>query len=91
MVLADRMLNNCPQPFYTADEIQSFRTFDLGVGKPTISSIVSHADLFTSLGLKLLGFKKKSEIAFEDNVKHALFIHPDELVSSSVPCTSLLV
>ncbi|KAI9457031.1 SPOC like C-terminal domain-containing protein [Boletus coccyginus] len=30
-------------------------------------------------GLKLLGFKNKSEIAFEDNVKHALFIYPDEL------------
>ncbi|KAF8547934.1 Ku DNA-binding complex, Ku70 subunit [Imleria badia] len=49
------------RPFYTADEIRSFRTLDL---EP---------------GLKLLGFKNKSEIAFEDNIKHALFIHPDEL------------
>ncbi|KAH0833364.1 SPOC like C-terminal domain-containing protein [Lanmaoa asiatica] len=30
-------------------------------------------------GIKLLGFKNKSQIAFEDNVKHALFIYPDEL------------
>ncbi|KAG6372151.1 SPOC like C-terminal domain-containing protein [Boletus reticuloceps] len=49
------------RPFYTADEIRSFRTLDL---EP---------------GLKLLGFKNKSAIAFEDNVKHALFIYPDEL------------
>ncbi|KAN0092527.1 SPOC like C-terminal domain containing protein [Tylopilus felleus] len=49
------------RPFYTAEEIRSFRTLDL---EP---------------GLKLLGFKNKSELAFEDNVKHALFIYPDEL------------
>ncbi|KAH7884884.1 SPOC like C-terminal domain-containing protein [Phlebopus sp. FC_14] len=49
------------RPFYTPDEIQSFRTLDL---EP---------------GLKLLGFKDKDELAFEDNVKHSLFIYPDEL------------
>ncbi|KAI0077815.1 ku70-like protein [Panus rudis PR-1116 ss-1] len=31
-------------------------------------------------GIKLLGFKKlKSSLAFEDNVKHSIFIHPDEM------------
>ncbi|KAG1735345.1 SPOC like C-terminal domain-containing protein [Suillus paluster] len=49
------------RPFYTADEIKSFRTLDL---EP---------------GIKLLGFKKRKELAFEDNVKHSVFIYPDEL------------
>jgi len=30
------------------------------------------------VGIKLLGFKDASELQFEDNVKHALFIYPDE-------------
>ncbi|KAG0705785.1 SPOC like C-terminal domain-containing protein [Suillus ampliporus] len=49
------------RPFYTADEIRSFRTLDL---EP---------------GIKLLGFKNRKELAFEDNVKHSVFICPDEL------------
>lgn len=32
-------------------------------------------------GIKLLGFKDRSEIAFEDNIKHSQFIYPDEMVS----------
>lgn len=35
------------------------------------------------IGLKLLGFKDRSELAFEDNTKHSLFIYPDEMVSCS--------
>ncbi|OJA08279.1 hypothetical protein AZE42_03775 [Rhizopogon vesiculosus] len=50
------------RPFYTADEVRSFRTLDL---EP---------------GIKLLGFKDREELVFEDNVKHSVFIHPDELV-----------
>ncbi|KAF9818760.1 hypothetical protein IEO21_02540 [Rhodonia placenta] len=38
---------------------------------------------FRTMGLKptikLLGFKDRSELAFEDNVKHSLFIYPDEM------------
>ncbi|KAF5364412.1 hypothetical protein D9758_010691 [Tetrapyrgos nigripes] len=49
------------RPFYTADEVRSFRTLGL---EP---------------GIKLLGFKDRSTLAFEDNVKHSLFIYPDEL------------
>ncbi|KAJ7462125.1 SPOC like C-terminal domain-containing protein [Mycena latifolia] len=49
------------QPFYTAEEIRSFRTLGL---EP---------------GLKLLGFKDRSELLFEDNIKHSLFIYPDEM------------
>ncbi|TCD61340.1 ATP-dependent DNA helicase II subunit 1, partial [Steccherinum ochraceum] len=41
---------------------------------------------FRNLGLepriKLLGFKNKSELAFEDNVKHSTFIYPDEMAYS---------
>ncbi|KAG2147725.1 SPOC like C-terminal domain-containing protein [Suillus bovinus] len=48
------------RPFYTADEIKSFRTLDL---EPSI---------------KLLGFRDRKELAFEDNVKHSVFIYPDE-------------
>ncbi|KAF8468534.1 SPOC like C-terminal domain-containing protein [Russula ochroleuca] len=29
-------------------------------------------------GIKLLGFKDRSELVFEDNVRHSLFIFPDE-------------
>jgi hypothetical protein len=32
------------------------------------------------IGIKLLGFKDPEELAFEDNVKHSVFIYPDELV-----------
>lgn len=49
------------RPFYTADEIRSFRTLDI---EPSI---------------RLLGFKDRTELAFEDNVKHSVFIYPDEL------------
>jgi hypothetical protein len=34
------------------------------------------------LGLKLLGFKERTELAFEDNVKHSIFIYPNELVGN---------
>jgi ATP-dependent DNA helicase 2 subunit 1 len=34
-------------------------------------------------GIKLLGFKDRSELAFEDNVKHSQFIYPDEAVRTS--------
>ncbi|KAG6820162.1 hypothetical protein H0H93_004599 [Arthromyces matolae] len=52
------------RPFYTAEEIRSFRTMGL---EP---------------GIKLLGFKDRSELAFEDNIKHAHFIYPDEMAYS---------
>ncbi|KIM53000.1 hypothetical protein SCLCIDRAFT_18053 [Scleroderma citrinum Foug A] len=29
-------------------------------------------------GIQLLGFKSRKELSFEDNVKHSLFIYPDE-------------
>ncbi|KAG2116876.1 SPOC like C-terminal domain-containing protein [Suillus cothurnatus] len=51
------------RPFYTADEIRSFRTLDM---EPSVL-------------YKLLGFKDRTELAFEDNVKHSVFIYPDEL------------
>ncbi|KAG6901967.1 hypothetical protein C0995_006196 [Termitomyces sp. Mi166 len=52
------------RPFYTAEDIQSFRTMDL------------------QTGIKLLGFKDRSELAFEDNIKHSHFIYPDEMAYS---------
>jgi len=30
------------------------------------------------VGLRLLGFKDSSELAFEDNIKHSQFIYPNE-------------
>jgi len=48
------------RPFYTAEELKSFRNLGLDPG------------------IKLLGFKDRSEIALEDNVKHSLFLYPDE-------------
>ncbi|KAI6164379.1 SPOC like C-terminal domain-containing protein [Pisolithus thermaeus] len=56
-----RVVKHGQRPFYTADEVQSFRTLGLDPG------------------IKLLGFKDKKELAFEDNVKHSIFIYPDEL------------
>jgi hypothetical protein len=35
-------------------------------------------------GIKLLGFKDRSELRFEDNIKHSHFIYPDELVRHSL-------
>ncbi|KAJ6486472.1 SPOC like C-terminal domain-containing protein [Mycena vitilis] len=56
-----RVVQAGQRPFYTADDIRSFRTLGL---EP---------------GLKLLGFKDRSELLFEDNIKHSLFIYPDEM------------
>ncbi|EJF59137.1 ku70-like protein [Dichomitus squalens LYAD-421 SS1] len=33
-------------------------------------------------GIKLLGFKGRKELAFEDNIKHSFFIYPDEMTFS---------
>lgn len=32
------------------------------------------------IGIKLLGFKDRTELAFEDNIKHSQFVYPDEMV-----------
>ena len=65
------------------DEIRSFRTLGLEPGILNLGSIVLNTHSLAFQGLKLLGFKKKSLIAFEDNVKHTLFVYPDELVDGS--------
>ncbi|KAJ3501671.1 hypothetical protein NMY22_g18843 [Coprinellus aureogranulatus] len=52
------------RPFYTPEEIRSFRTMGL------------------ETGIKLLGFKDRSELRFEDNVKHSSFLYPDEMAYS---------
>ncbi|PFH46457.1 hypothetical protein AMATHDRAFT_77665 [Amanita thiersii Skay4041] len=44
----------------------------------TAEEIKAFRTLGLSPSLKLLGFKDHSEIQFEDNVKHSLFIYPDE-------------
>jgi hypothetical protein len=44
------------------------------------SSVLLFLDLQIK-GIKLLGFKDRSELRFEENVKHSQFIYPDELVS----------
>ncbi|KAJ3811893.1 SPOC like C-terminal domain-containing protein [Lentinula aff. lateritia] len=57
---ATKVVRSGQRPFYTADEMRSFRTLGL---EP---------------GLKLLGFKPRDTIKFEDNVKHSLFLYPEE-------------
>ncbi|VDC04946.1 unnamed protein product [Peniophora sp. CBMAI 1063] len=44
----------------------------------TKEEVRSFRTLGLSPGLKLLGFKDRTELGFEDNVKHSLFIYPDE-------------
>ncbi|KAK7043879.1 ATP-dependent DNA helicase II subunit 1 [Paramarasmius palmivorus] len=63
-VTTKRVVKSGQRPFYTPDEVRSFR--NLGM-EPII---------------KLLGFKDHSELAFEDNVKHSVFIYPDEMAYS---------
>ncbi|KAF8824695.1 hypothetical protein HHX47_DHR7000139 [Lentinula edodes] len=52
---ATKVVKSGQRPFYTADEMRSFRT----------------------LGLEP-GFKPRDTIKFEDNVKHSLFLYPEE-------------
>ncbi|KAL0945327.1 hypothetical protein HGRIS_000828 [Hohenbuehelia grisea] len=59
-----RVVRAGQRPFYTADDIRSFRTLGL---EPTI---------------KLLGFKDRDQLAFEDNIKHSYFVYPDEMTFS---------
>jgi ATP-dependent DNA helicase 2 subunit 1 len=48
----------------------------------TAEEVRSFRTLGLQPGIKLLGFKDRSELAFEDNVQHSTFIFPDETVSS---------
>ncbi|KIK60138.1 hypothetical protein GYMLUDRAFT_200779 [Collybiopsis luxurians FD-317 M1] len=59
-IAATKVVKSGQRPFYTSEEMKSFRTLGL---EP---------------GFKLLGFKPRSELRFEDNVKHSIFIYPDE-------------
>ena len=51
----------------------SFRAIDVMRGQNDLAILVV---------IKLLGFKPRSDLQFEDNVKHSLFIYPDEMVSN---------
>ncbi|KAH9964727.1 ku70-like protein [Lactifluus volemus] len=44
----------------------------------TADEVRSFRTLDLEPGIKLLGFKDRSELAFEDNVRHSSFIYPDE-------------
>lgn len=44
----------------------------------TAEEVRSLRSLDLEPGLKLLGFKDRSELAFEDNVRHSIFVYPDE-------------
>lgn len=48
----------------------------------TAEEVKSFRTLGLEPGLKLLGFKSRKELAFEDNIKHSLFIYPDEMTYS---------
>ncbi|KAI0308968.1 Ku DNA-binding complex Ku70 subunit, partial [Amylostereum chailletii] len=45
----------------------------------TAEEVKSFRTLGLEPGIKLLGFKDRSDLAFEDNVKHSQFIYPDEM------------
>ncbi|KAI0294877.1 SPOC like C-terminal domain-containing protein [Multifurca ochricompacta] len=59
----------------------------------TAEEVRSFRTLGLEPGLKLLGFKDRSELAFEDNVRHSLFIYPDEgtYAGSQRTFTALLI
>jgi len=42
--------------------------------------LLSYVPCLITLGIKLLGFKDRGELRFEDNIKHSQFIYPDEMV-----------
>ncbi|KAH9847820.1 ku70-like protein [Lenzites betulinus] len=48
----------------------------------TADEVRSFRTLGLEPGIKLLGFKDRSELAFEDNVKHSIFVYPDEMAYS---------
>ncbi|KZT06069.1 ku70-like protein [Laetiporus sulphureus 93-53] len=81
-MLGTRVIAANSRVFYTADELRSFRTMGLDPSKiahpPTVSA-VRLCCLMPIAAIRLLGFKDQSELAFEDNVKHSLFIYPDEM------------
>ncbi|KAI9067712.1 ku70-like protein [Trametes sanguinea] len=45
----------------------------------TAEEVRSFRTLGLEPGIKLLGFKPRSQLVFEDNVKHSIFIYPDEM------------
>lgn len=82
-VMGTRSVPLSSRVFYTSDEVRSFRT--LGLEPGTYKSLLCDRDgpdiqLTAWLGIKLLGFKSRKELAFEDNIKHSFFIYPDEMV-----------
>ncbi|KAF8520514.1 Ku DNA-binding complex Ku70 subunit [Gautieria morchelliformis] len=48
----------------------------------TADDVKSFRTLDLQPGLKLLGFKDSIELAFEDNIKHSVFLYPDEVAYS---------
>lgn len=79
------------QVFYTADEIKSFRTLGLEPGVSSATSCIAPPDRMCDAGLKLLGFKSRKELEFEDNIKHSYFIYPDEMVRTCSPAVRPLL
>ncbi|KZT27230.1 SPOC domain-like protein [Neolentinus lepideus HHB14362 ss-1] len=48
----------------------------------TAEEVKSFRSMGLEPGIKLLGFKDRTELRFEDNVKHSTFIYPDEMTYS---------
>ncbi|KAM5544081.1 hypothetical protein V8D89_002267 [Ganoderma adspersum] len=48
----------------------------------TAEEVRSFRTLGLEPGIKLLGFKDRAELAFEDNTKHSFFVYPDEMTYS---------
>ncbi|KAI0703839.1 ku70-like protein [Cytidiella melzeri] len=73
-----------------ADAVEEDSDNDQGVQEASIARAVFYTaeeiKSFRTLGLepqvKLLGFKTRKSLHFEDNVKHSVFIYPDEMAYS---------
>ena len=61
--------------------MKSFRTLGLEPSMTVAPYPLALLIIIFAKGIKLLGFKDRKELSFEDNIKHSFFIYPDEHAS----------
>jgi hypothetical protein len=59
--------------------MKTFRSFNLNPSKYNVKSQY-RSGLIVPLGIKIIGFKDINTLPFDANVKHAVFLHPNEAV-----------
>ncbi|KAG8995655.1 ATP-dependent DNA helicase II subunit 1, partial [Tulasnella sp. 427] len=69
---------------FTAEQVKEFKTLGIepGLSRLPESFVVSGGIEIAPLGIKILGFKDRNALRFQDQIKHAYFIYPDESVFS---------